>query len=614
MNKYLRLTFALAGAVALISALAPAALASPTTEAGPGNRPPDARDRAMSLSMNIPQWNTFLGTDLDEETLGFELLEGPSNGSLEVVSEVRHVGRVSWQWFKYTPANNFIGSDQVRFRATDSDGAVDEAKVEINVGAGEWSYKVYDVQATPPPGTYPDSVHVELSVPAIEPEWAEYYGQPDVRYTTDGTDPSCGGGAASSTVANVHLEHSATIRARACYPYGYSSPVASLSYVVERGEGDNQPPYAFPRYMRIVRNVPLGNTLLGRDLDGEPLTFEVLDGVDHGTLTLADHVTTTHGLSWVWAHYRPNRNYVGVDQLLYRVADQHGATATETAVFQVDAGEPFTFDVQPPVATPAAGEYPEPQTVTLVANTSTTPWGEVEIWFTKDGSDPSCGTGIQYTNPFGVPVDVTLRALACYPFGYSSDVASFSYAIRKPEASAASSQGAPLPLAFVPAAPVFLPSPVQQTAPPVSAAAPRVLGEKTCVPQPEPKQKLDARFARKFAGRILIKEQACGETWYVGPNTLRRYRLPLDPTAFRSVRGLVLKVGDSLLASAAAGKPAPGLRGRFLQAADGKLWYSSPVDGKLHDVSTVELLREAVSGTGAAVSNGEVAKIRRAGS
>ncbi len=574
----------------------------------------------MPMWMNIPQWNTLLAIDLNGDAVTFEIVQPPASGALEIVSEVRHIGRISWQWFKYTPSNNFVGIDTARYVATDSSGASDEATIKINVGQGEWTYKVYDVAATPPPGTYTTPVDVELTVPSIDPEWAVYFGQPAVRYTTDGSDPVCNDGTPSSTSQTVHLAASATLRARACYAYGYSSPVGEFVYTIEDPGERNQVPDAFHRRVETAMNMPTWNNLLGRDRDSEPLTFKVLDDLDYGSFTLFDHVTTTHWLSWVWGHYVPDRNFVGIDHLTYRVTDPHGATATETAEFVVTDRD-WDFSVGPVTATPPSGAYVGTQLVALEMNTSTTPWGETSIWYTKDGSAPDCGSGLQYSSPISVPVDLTIRAIACYPFGYRSEVSDFSYLITEPAPTPGVSgdrEGAPLPppsFGSLPL-PVFMP---QVTA---AAVAPRVLGMASCSPKPTPvPAKFDAALARRLGGRILLGVESCGDVWYVGPISGRRYKLPTEPATLLDTRGLVLKVTAAQLKQVAVGttglaslpaRVASGLRGRFVQVAGGAVWYINPVDGRRYSVATAAELLAIVHRFSLGISNADLARLRAA--
>ena len=388
----------------------------------------------------------------------------------------------------------------------------------------------------------------------------------------------------------------------------------------------NQAPEAFPRYIVMVKNIPLGNTLMGRDRDSEPLTFEVLDDVDHGEFVLADHVTSTHWLSWIWGSYRPDVNFVGTDVLTYRVTDPHGASSTSTATFVIE-DRPFAFTVDGVTATPPAGSYEGTQLVTLTANTSTTPWGEVEIWYTKDGSEPACGVGTMYSSEtIGVPVDLTIRAVACYPFGYSSEVSDFPYVITEPPtppSGGGGGGGAPLPggPAFIQQVYEPTPLPAVLGASIVNPVVARVLGAATCISKlndPMGVVRPDGNLAKRLAGRILLKVQACGEAWYLNPVTLKRHQLPADETVVQVVRSLALKVSQEQLAKVTVGKVdgpkgsaavAAELRGRFLEAPDGGLWYVNPADGRRYDVSTYQLMLQVMRKLGYGITNLNAAKL-----
>ncbi len=77
-----------------------------------------------------------------------------------------------------------------------------------------------------------------------------------------------------------------------------------------------------------------------------------------------------------------------------------------------------------PLANPPAGTYTGAQSVTL---TST---GSTAIYYTIDGSTPSCsGAGTLYSGAVSVSASLTLKAIACYPGGAESGVASYDYTI-----------------------------------------------------------------------------------------------------------------------------------------------------------------------------------------
>lgn len=88
--------------------------------------------------------------------------------------------------------------------------------------------------------------------------------------------------------------------------------------------------------------------------------------------------------------------------------------------------------ITPPMASPAAGSYDAVQTVTLTASNATT------IHYATDGSEPSCISGLIYTDPITVSADTTITATACYGEGemaYRSDAAVFAYHISVPPTS-----------------------------------------------------------------------------------------------------------------------------------------------------------------------------------
>ncbi len=89
-----------------------------------------------------------------------------------------------------------------------------------------------------------------------------------------------------------------------------------------------------------------------------------------------------------------------------------------------------------PLANPPAGTYTGAQSVTL---TST---GSTAIYYTTDGSTPSCsGAGTLYSGAVNVSASLTLKAIACYPGGAESGVASYSYTINSGSAPASGGGG-----------------------------------------------------------------------------------------------------------------------------------------------------------------------------
>ena len=79
--------------------------------------------------------------------------------------------------------------------------------------------------------------------------------------------------------------------------------------------------------------------------------------------------------------------------------------------------------ISTPIANPPAGVYASAQSVTLTAS------GATSIYYTIDGSSPTCSAGNLYSGAIDVSVSEPIEAISCYPYNASSTVASYLYAI-----------------------------------------------------------------------------------------------------------------------------------------------------------------------------------------
>lgn len=82
----------------------------------------------------------------------------------------------------------------------------------------------------------------------------------------------------------------------------------------------------------------------------------------------------------------------------------------------------FILQYDPPIATPPAGTYSSGQSVVLTAP------GSTSIYYTTNGTSPTCSTGTVYTDAISVASTLTINAVACYGEN-SSSVAVFPYVI-----------------------------------------------------------------------------------------------------------------------------------------------------------------------------------------
>lgn len=79
--------------------------------------------------------------------------------------------------------------------------------------------------------------------------------------------------------------------------------------------------------------------------------------------------------------------------------------------------------VSSPIANPGAGVYASAQSVTLTAD------GATSIYYTTDGTNPTCSTGNLYSGAIAVSSSEPIEAISCYPNNASSTVAVYLYGI-----------------------------------------------------------------------------------------------------------------------------------------------------------------------------------------
>jgi len=89
----------------------------------------------------------------------------------------------------------------------------------------------------------------------------------------------------------------------------------------------------------------------------------------------------------------------------------------------------------PPVANPGTGSYTSAQSVSLTAS------GASSIYYTTDGTNPTCSYGTIYSSPIQVNSSQTINAISCYPQNNSSIIANYVYTINIPVVASNASNG-----------------------------------------------------------------------------------------------------------------------------------------------------------------------------
>jgi len=242
-------------------------------------------------------------------------------------------------------------------------------------------------------GSYPQSVspYGAYDLAGNAHEWTESWFEGDL-YTPANTRRMARGGSAYGWFT----DHAAidyrypTHRVLPSRLYGFR--VATLP----DGPGDNRPPTAVDQAVTTAENVSKTITLAAFDPESDPLTFCVIIGPLHGTLSgLAPHLT-----------YAPLANYSGPDQFTFKAND--GKADSNVAVVSITVAAIN----HPPILSSLPTATPNPaktgQTVSFFAAASD-PDGDALKWSWAFG-DGTTGSGDGPTHAYAATGTYTVTA------------------------------------------------------------------------------------------------------------------------------------------------------------------------------------------------------------
>jgi len=268
--------------LATIAELAGAHIAS-------ANNPPVADPQSATTPEDTPVALTLTGSDPDGDPITFQVTGGPSHGTLNGTAP----------YLTYAPAADYNGEDS-------------------------FTFVVNDGRASSAPGTVSLSVTPVNDPPSANPQSVATQQDTSVGITLTGTDVD--GDILTYLVATPPL-HGSLVGEAPDLTYtpdlGYLGP-DGFTFTVSDGVVPSDPatiditvtavnhaPVADPQSATTAEDVPLAITLTGSDPDGDPLTFVVADGPDHGTLS-----GTAPSLT-----YTPASNYFGPDTFGFVASD-----------------------------------------------------------------------------------------------------------------------------------------------------------------------------------------------------------------------------------------------------------------------------------------------------
>jgi len=269
----------------------------------PLNDAPVVNSQAVSTAQDTPLAITLTGSDVDGDALSFSVASGPANGTLSGTAPD----------LLYTPGSGYQGADSFTFTASDGQATSAPATVEISVtrvnnaptAADQAVSTAEDTSlAITLSGSDLDSDPLTFAVLTAPANGVLSGAAPDLTYTPN---PNFNGSDSFTFKANDGLADSA--------PATVSISVTPV----------NDAPQANAQSVNLAEDSPVAITLSGSDVDGDALTFTIVDPPMHGALSGAAPNLT----------YTPVADYNGPDSFAFRVNDGALDSAVATVSISV---------------------------------------------------------------------------------------------------------------------------------------------------------------------------------------------------------------------------------------------------------------------------------------
>ena len=274
-----------------------------------GNRRPVAANQWATTPEETAKVLTLTGTDPDGNALIYDLVTGPTRGTLTGTPP-----NLTYQPAASYPAVNFNGADSFTFTVRDASLTSALATVSITV-----------TPLNDAPQATAQSVNASVNVAnpiTLSGADAESYGllYTVVTYPSHGTLSGSAPNLIYLPTANYHGADSFTFKVADSEGVLSSSATVSLTVI-------NDPPVANAQTVELQPNTSKAITLTGSDNTNDALTYTVLTQPTNGVLSgTAPNVT-----------YTPTANYTGADSFTFRVND--GVNNSSAAVVTLNVAQ-----------------------------------------------------------------------------------------------------------------------------------------------------------------------------------------------------------------------------------------------------------------------------------
>jgi len=287
----------------------------------PVNHPPVADDDAYTVDedniLTVLPGVLANDADPDGDPMTAAVVDDVSNGTLTFNPNGS---------FTYTPNADFFGTDRFTYRANDGTDDSNVATVEIDVAP------VNDA-----PVAHTDAFTVEedgvlTAADGVLANDSDVEGDPlAVELGSDVTDGVLSLNADGTFTYTPDADFAG--EDRFTYRVSDGTATSNLAMVTITVKGVNDAPVAEDDVFDIRQGEPLelnpaGALANDTDVDGDLLTFVVVDGPEHGTVEVGPDGQVT---------YTPDAGFIGIDTLTYRASDGTATSNLATVTINVES-------------------------------------------------------------------------------------------------------------------------------------------------------------------------------------------------------------------------------------------------------------------------------------
>lgn len=334
---------------------------------------PSVQNIAFTVEEDSSATFSFLGTDPFSQTLTYSLSSQPQNGQIQINGSSA----------VYTPNPNFNGVDTFAYFATNSDGNSNIGSIVATITQIDDQPQTSDIAATT---NEDEAIDIAMNLTELDGDNVVFT---IIENPSNGTVSFAGTIATYSPNQNWYGTDTFTFQvedSNARKILNSATATITVNSVNDAPEVTNV--NASVNSLQNLNSESVDINLEGADVEGDELTFSIVNDVSNGSTSLSGSIVT----------YTPNANYDGTDTFTYKAND--GQLDSNTA-----SGTITVTDINPAIsfsATPTTGT----KDLRVVFTNNSTDYSSV-LWDFGDGSTSTENSPVYIYNNNGV-YDITV--------------------------------------------------------------------------------------------------------------------------------------------------------------------------------------------------------------